>query len=152
MAASLPGRRLAGFYTEEIRVGGERRGFRAVTFEGAARIMAHVEVRGPQRVGKYGVDVPAIDALAESALAGSRAADLYLVDEIGRMECLSPRFVAAMRRILDGPTPVVAAVARTGGGFIAEVKRRVGAELWQVTRATRDDLPPRVCRWLEATR
>ncbi|MFZ1060598.1 MAG: nucleoside-triphosphatase, partial [Candidatus Rokuibacteriota bacterium] len=28
VAAALSGRRLGGFYTEEIRVGGERRGFR----------------------------------------------------------------------------------------------------------------------------
>jgi nucleoside-triphosphatase len=46
-----------------------------------------------------------------------------VVDEIGKMECLSERFVASMRRLLAGKVPVVATIARRGGGFIAEVKR-----------------------------
>ncbi len=99
VAASLRDRRLGGFYTEEIRVRGERRGFRAVTFDGEARDMARVELRGARRVGKYGVDVAAVDAVAAAAL--TPGAGLYLVDEIGKMECLSVTFVAAMRALLD---------------------------------------------------
>ena len=84
LAASLSGWRVAGFYTEEIRVAGQRHGFRAVTFDGRERVMAHVDYRGPHRVGKYGVDVAAIDALAESALPVRQAVDVYLVDESSR--------------------------------------------------------------------
>jgi len=151
VAASLSrSHRLAGFYTDEIRVEGERRGFRAVTFDGRERVMAHVKFRGAQRVGKYGVDVEAIDALAESALAPA-AADVYLVDEIGKMECLSTIFVAAMRRLLDSRSPLIATVGQRGAGLIAEVKRWRDVEVWEVTLATRDAIPARVLGWL-ATR
>jgi len=148
VAERLRNRRLGGFYTEEIRVRGERRGFRAVTFDGAASDMARVDFRGPPRVGKYGVDVGAVDAVAASTL--TPGADLYLVDEIGKMECLSATFVAAMRALLGSRVPVVATVARRGAGFIAETKRRTDVELWEVTRGNRDGLPARVLAWLDA--
>lgn len=152
VADALAGRRPGGFYTEEIRVGGERRGFRLATFDGRERVMAHVEFHGPQRVGKYGVDVGAIDGLVESALAVKAEADVYLVDEIGKMECMSRTFVAAMRGLLDSRKPVVATIARRGGGFIAEVKARSDAELWELTRANRDGMPKEVLAWLEGER
>src|SRR3970040_984967 len=85
LAAARSGRRRGGFYTEEIRVGGERRGFRLATFDGQERVMAHVEFGGPHRVGKYAVDVSVIDGLADSALAVREEVDLYLVVEIGTM-------------------------------------------------------------------
>lgn len=148
VAASLSGLLLRGFYTEEIRVAGERRGFRLVTLDGHERVMAHVSVRGPHRVGKYGVDVALVDDVADSVLAASAPADLYLVDEIGKMECLSSRFVGAMRALLDSTRPVVATVAQRGGGFIAEVKQREDVLLWEVTPGNRDGLPDRVRAWL----
>lgn len=114
--------------------------------------MSHVDFPGPRRVGKYGVDVSVIDALAASALAEKDDTEVYLVDEIGKMECLSPRFVAALRGLLDSRKPVVATIARKGGGFIAEVKERRDVEIWEVTRANRDGMPKEVLAWLEGKR
>ncbi len=141
LAERLRARTLGGFYTEEIRVHGERRGFRMLTFGGAERVIAHVDFPKTQRVGKYGVDVAALDAMVDAVLAPRPEVSLYLVDEIGRMECLSARFVAAMRRLLDGRNRVVATIALRGEGFIAEVKRRPDCEPWTVTRENRDALP-----------
>ena len=110
--------------------------------------MAHIGIRGPARVGKYGVDLAIVDELAATALAPSPRTLVYLVDEIGKMECLSASFVAAMRRLLAGPTPLIATVAQRGAGLIGEVKARPDVELIQVTRANRDDLPGLVLAWL----
>jgi nucleoside-triphosphatase len=150
-AETLGGWRLGGFYTEEIREGGARRGFRAVTLDGRIRDMARVEHRGPARVGGYGVDLEVVDWLA-GTLTGDRAVEAWLVDEIGRMECLSARFVAAVRALFDAGPPVVATVAERGGGLIAEVKRRPDVEVHTVTRATRDALPALIVDWLGARR
>ena len=87
VAERLGGKRIAGFYTEEMRTRGERRGFRLVTCDGAEAVIAHVDFPKTSRVSKYGVDVAAIDRAADRALAPG--AELYLVDEIGKMECLS---------------------------------------------------------------
>jgi nucleoside-triphosphatase len=149
-ADALGGRwRLSGFFTEEIRRHGVRLGFRAVTLDGKKRDLARVDLGGPARVGRYGVDVAVMDALAET-LRADRPVDAWLVDEIGKMECLSDRFVAAMRTLLDGPAPVVATIALRGGGFIAEVKRRTDAELRAISPATRDAAPAGIVAWLES--
>jgi nucleoside-triphosphatase len=75
-------------------------------------------------------------------------ADVYLVDEIGKMECLSQQFVAAIGRVLESGKPVVATVALHGEGLIDEVKRLPGIQIWQVTRENRDRLPDDILAWL----
>jgi len=145
-ARKLTGFNLIGFYTEEIRAGRERRGFRLVTLAGKQAIIAHVDLP-PPRVSKYGVDVAMIDRFAAS-LPDSRDA-IYLIDEIGKMECLSAAFVEMTRRWIDSGQPVVATVAQRGTGFINEVKRRRDVEVWTVTQATRDTLPDRIVAWIQ---
>jgi len=147
-ADRLRDRRLGGFYTEEIRLRGQRMGFRAVTFDGQAWDLARMDRPGPPRVGRYGVDLAVMDALA-ARLAPDARVDVWLVDEIGKMECLSPAFVTALRSLLDGRTPMVATIAQRGTGFIAEVKRRPDVELWTIIRATRDALPGQIAEWIE---
>ena len=122
-ADGLRDKGVRGFYTEEVREKGERRGFRLVSFDGTAHIIAHVDFSKSPRVGKYGVDVQALDNAAV-LLKPDPKARVYIVDEIGKMECLSEGFVAAMRILLAGNTPIVATVGAHGSGFIAEVKRR----------------------------
>jgi nucleoside-triphosphatase len=147
VADRLKERKLGGFYTEEIREHGVRRGFRLVGFDGIERVIAHVDFPKVHRVGKYGVDVGEIDEAADRLTRGP--ADVYLIDEIGKMECLSDRFVSRMRLLLDGPRPVVATVARHGSGFIEEVKRAEGIVVWEVTPGNRGHLAVQVLQWLK---
>lgn len=140
---------LRGFFTEEIRVGGARQGFRLVTLDGEQCVMADVRRPGPPRVGKYGVDVAAIDAVARRVLAPDRAVALFVIDEIGKMECLSRVFVDAVRTLLALEQPLLATVALSGGGLIEEVKRHRGARLMHLTRDNRERLPGEIARILQ---
>jgi nucleoside-triphosphatase len=115
-------------------------------------VIAHVEFPKTQRVGKYGVDVAAIDRAVEAALGARSGIGVYLVDEIGKMECLSERFIADVRHLLDGRVPVIATVAQRGTGFIAQVKRRPDCELRALTRANRDAMPDELAAWLAERR
>ncbi len=149
VAAGLGGWTIRGFTTEEIRSGGERQGFRLETFDGKSAVLAHVSIRSVYRVGKYGVDVAALEALAGEALDPRAGADIYLVDEIGKMECFSEKFVAAARKLLDSGRPLVATVALRGSGFIEQVKCRSDVELRTVTRSNRDSLPDEILLLLQ---
>ena len=144
VARQLGGRKLGGFLTEEIRPGRQRLGFDLVPFRGERRTMAHCDLSSPHRVGRYGVNVGTIDDIAEAALGPCSDAELFLVDEIGKMECFSRAFVEAIARLLGDPRPLVASVARQGPGLISEVKRRGDVELWQVTTKNRQRMPDRV--------
>jgi len=130
---------LAGFYTEEMREHGHRQGFRAVTFSGRTTVLAHVSFKSRSRVGRYGVNIAAFEDVVLPELR--RPCDVTFIDEIGKMECFSFPFVAAVRELLDGTTPIVATVAGKGGGFIAEVKTRTDVEVREVTHSNRDELP-----------
>ena len=152
VAHALPGLRVGGFFTEEIRVGRERRGFALVTFDGRRAVMAHVDRAGGPRVGKYGVEVAVIEQMAESALTARAGVDVYLVDEIGKMECLSTAFVTAMRALLDRGPLLVATIGQRGGGFLDEVKRRPDVMLREITHANRDGMPAWVCAWIARRR
>lgn len=148
VAEGLGDRRVAGFLTDEIRERGRRMGFLIAPFGGVERVMAHVEHPGNDRVGRHGVDVAAIDAVSDAVLGLDPEVDVYLVDEIGKMECLSPRFVARMRALLDSDKLVVATIARTGSGFISQVKDRRDVELREVTVRNREACVGSVLSWI----
>ncbi len=149
VAIGLAGLHLGGFLTEEIREAGARSGFRLRTFTGETRTIAHTRLPGPRHVGKYGVDVASLDAVAQRALASDASVAAFLVDEIGKMECHSAVFVTAMTTLLGAGRPLVATVARSGEGLIARAKRLPSAELWEVSWGNRDTLPQLVLDWLQ---
>lgn len=144
----LAGLHPAGFYTEEIREGGVRQGFRVTGLDGSEGILARIGLRSHCRVGRYGVDLRGFESfLAELDLTGSTAG-LVFIDEIGKMECLSSRFVELMRELLASGKTVVATVALKGDGFIEQVKGRSDCELKEVTAANREELVNELAAWI----
>ncbi len=148
LVAALQDRRLGGFTTEEMRESGQRVGFRILPHRGGGPIMAHVDRRGSPRVGRYGVDVQAIDRMAQEHLAVDPQTEIYLIDEIGKMECYSTEFVRRMQELLDSQKPVIATIGRQAGGFMTTVRHRPDVELWEITRSNREELVDRVLTWL----
>ena len=140
---------IRGFTTKEIRQSGERVGFRIETFDGGSAILAHVRIRSTQRVSKYGVDVAVLERVLQEQFPFRRA-PVVLIDEIGKMECFSERFVETVKSLLDSATVFVATIALRGEGFIAAVKRRPGVALWQVSRANRSTLPGEIAGWVRS--
>lgn len=140
----LAGVQAAGFYTEEVRGRAGRTGFRVVGLDGSAGRLATVGGEGGPRVGRYRVHVAEFEAVALPQLEIRPGLELVVIDEIGKMECLSPAFVAAARRALAATVPLLATVALTGGGLIAEAKRALGVELVTVSVENRNALPARL--------
>jgi len=64
--------------------------------------------------------------------------ELFVIDEIGKMECFSKKFVAAVRRLFASEKSVLATVAKKGTGLIAEVKNYPNTELFNLTSAGRE--------------
>ena len=82
--AEVLGEQAGGFYTEEIRGPGGRKGFRLVTLERQEAVMAHVNLRGQgrPRVSRYGVDVGAIARVGVAALCRAMTEnEVVIVDE-----------------------------------------------------------------------
>jgi nucleoside-triphosphatase len=136
---------MTGFYTEEIREAGRRVGFCWHRLDGRSGTLAHVNIRSPHRVSKYGVDIESFETEAVSVLdPDTHDVDVFVIDEIGKMECFSDKFVDAIRRLLKSDKSVLATVAQKGSGLIREVKCYPGVELLHLTRETRDDVTKQV--------
>lgn len=140
IAANLKDIKAAGFYTREIRQNDMRKGFSWKCLDGAEGILAHVETKGSLRVGKYGVNVAGFEKSVVPILDTARTgAELFIIDEIGKMECLSEKFVAAVRRLFASDRAVLATVAQKGAGLIREVKNYPGTKLFNLTRPSCDE-------------
>jgi len=137
----------AGFVTAEIRESGERVGFTINTLDGRSGVLSHIRIGGGASVGRYGVDVKGFEGMILPLLEAGRAG-LYVIDEIGKMECLSRAFCDAVQLLLDSESPVLGTVAMKGGGFMAEVKARSDVALFEVTVRNRDGLPDDISRIL----
>ncbi len=149
--AKLAGRKMAGFYTEEIREAGVRKGFRWKSLDGAEGVLAHVDIKGRYKVGRYGVDVAGFEQHIVPILDAERMdADLFVIDEIGKMECFSEKFVAAMRRLFASEAAVLATVAQRGSGFISEVKGYGGVQLFTLTAHNRTGMVDEIVQMLSA--
>ncbi len=146
IVGALKGRlKMAGFYTEEIREAGQRQGFRWHRLDGRTGILAHIDTKGPHRVGKYGVDIASFDRQAVSVLdPGAADVDLFVVDEIGKMECFSDAFVETIRRLLQAQKSILATVAQKGPGLIQEAKSHPGIQLLHLSTANRNDVAQEV--------
>jgi nucleoside-triphosphatase len=132
---------VSGFVTSEMREGGRRVGFSLQTLEGRRALLAHVDLPGPPRVGKYGVDVPSFEELAIPAIAGSRKDGVAVIDELGKMELASPSFCDAVSALLERQVAVVATVLVSRHPFTDALKRRPDTETLQVTVSNRNQLP-----------
>lgn len=131
----------AGFYTEEIRnERGIREGFRLVTLGGRQLVLSHIHQGGSYRVGRYGVDVAGFEQLLAELDFRHAQSQLIIIDEIGKMECLSRRFTNEVSALLDSPKTLIATIALKGEGLIRRVKDRPDCRLFMITRENRDRL------------
>jgi len=143
--------RIAGFYTQEIRESHRRTGFRWHRLDGRSGTLAHVNIKSRYRVGKYGVDVDGFDSQAVAALDPDAARiRLFVVDEIGKMECFSEKFVQAVRRLLASEASILATVALKGGGLIRDIKEDPSVELRHLTAGNRDEIAHHIADRLAA--
>jgi nucleoside-triphosphatase len=135
-----------GFYTEEIRGKGIRKGFELISLDGRKAILSHTKIKSPYSIGKYRVDVIGFENFLDAILFFSSAAGLVIIDEIGKMECFSNKFRKLIKETLDSERMVIATIANKGEGTIEEIKRRADIRLYEITQSNRDLLLPEIIK------
>ena len=131
---------LTGFFTSEIREKSRRTGFKIVTLDGREGVLAHEKIKSKARVGKYGVNLGDLERIAVPSVIPSMPDQIVVIDEIGRMECLSSLFRQTLLQTLDSPNRVIGSIALKGGPFIRGIKGRRDVTLIDMIEEDRDAL------------
>jgi nucleoside-triphosphatase len=140
-----------GFYTEEIRSQGVRQGFRLVTLDGQSTILAHIDIQSPYRVGKYGVDIDALDRVGVSTLRrAAQQCELVVIDEIGKMELFSANFRESVLQVIDSGRRLLGTIMLSPNPWADAIKHRHQVELVPVTRNNYNQVLAGLRQWLKA--
>src|SRR6266496_5397936 len=136
--------RFGGFFTEEIRDHGSRVGFKVVALEGDEAVFAHVDFETAERVGKYGLDLSALEAVGVDAIRKAVQGErLIVIDEIGPMEIRSAPFREAVADALDSELPILATIFLRSLPFTDTIKSRPDVVLIEIRPNNRDQLVSR---------
>lgn len=152
--ASNPSLKVQGFYTREIRQGGQRVGFEVVTLDDRRAPLASINALSPESyrwptVGRYKVDVASFEAMALPELQVRADTDLFIIDEVGKMELFSSSFFPAVLRILESNIPVLASIPSPKSGrdipAVARLRNHPGATIFTLNPSNRDSLKDNIC-------
>lgn len=141
-----------GFYTAEVRESGRRRGFRIVTLDGSEGILSHVDIKGPPRVSRYGVNLKDLEEIGVAALRRAVAeADCVVVDEIGKMELFSEEFRKAVTEAIESDKPLVGSVMSSRNRWVDALKALPNVTVLEVTLDNREQIVPLVMELLQSS-
>ena len=148
-----------GFYTRETRdPDGRRTGFELVTLDahdpatgdGQARLpdgqgqvatLAHISMKGAHRVGRYGVDIAALERVGVPAIeAAAASGHIVVIDEIGKMELLSAAFQRAVIEVIRHHRLLFGAIMQAPHPFADELKAQPDVLLFELTETNRDEV------------
>jgi len=139
-----------GFYTEEIRAGGARLGFRLVTLDGQETTLAHTSIRSPHRVSRYGVDIGGLERVGVAAVQKAIAeSDLIVIDEIGKMELFSDKFRQAVTQAVASGKRVLGTIMLSPHPWADAIKSHPGVRVVALTRENRGRVLADIGSWLE---
>jgi nucleoside-triphosphatase len=129
-----------GFVTEDIHQDGDRVGFMVEFDDGESRVLSHVDYDEPH-VGKYGVDMDTMDWVVGKAANWSVTdTDLFVVDEIGKMELHQDDFSEIVEELLESEVDLLATIPKVGPDFVGEIQSRQDVEEVKLTEDSREEV------------
>ncbi len=130
-----------GFFSPEVRdASGRRVGFDIVTLDGQRAALARIGAQGTHHLGRYGVDLDALERIGVAAVEGAvEAGDLVVIDEIGKMELFSARFQRAVIEVLRRHRVIFGAIMQASHPFADELKAQPDTTLIDLADTSREE-------------
>jgi len=142
---------VGGFYTEEIRTGGIRQGFKLVTLDGNEVVFAHVDFPKKFRVGKYGVDIDIFKSVGVNAIVRALEQNrTVVIDEIGKMELFSDDFREVLLKIIAEGRRMLATIMLKSHPFADIIRQDAKVDVVPLTRDNFQKTLSDVQIWLRA--
>ena len=129
-----------GFYKESIIENNILKGYSIITLDLKWQILAHINIEGPDRIEDIGVNVDGFEQLVLPHLSLFTGTELFIIDEIGKMECLSDKFCQQVKQIFDSNIPLIATGTNDRLPYLDNLASRDDVLLIHITEKNRDIL------------
>jgi hydroxyethylthiazole kinase-like uncharacterized protein yjeF len=130
-----------GFFTEEIRKGKERVGFKVITLGGEEVIFAHQNFKTPFKISKYRIDIEVFNKVVIKELEESFKEDCerVVIDELGKMELFSQEFKNLVEEIFE-KKKVLGTISIFKDSFLEKIKKRKDVCILNLSREKYDQV------------
>ncbi|TXG78191.1 hypothetical protein E6P97_00070 [Patescibacteria group bacterium] len=129
-----------GFMTTEILQNNQRCGFELLSSNGGSIPFAHEHSTSSTRVSRYGVDIGALDTVADS-LSNIEPGTLLYIDEIGQMQLHSEKFTRLTNQFLAADNDFIGTISSVFRNDYAEsILANPSVEIIEVTPHNRNQL------------
>jgi len=144
--------KVGGMITEPIIHGNRREGFYVVDWATKERrVFASKDIESKIMVGRYGVDITALEEVGVQALRRAAAeSQVIVVDEVGKMEVESDSFISAVKDALDADKPLILTLhKKSRNPLLQDIRRRDDVRILEVTQVNRNLLPYKIVKLLK---
>ena len=143
------GYKIEGMITEPIIEKKKRVGFYVTDWITKEKeVFAHLDIDSKDKVGKYGVDVKALENVGIPAIERAiedEEINIIIIDEIGKMEMLSEKFCEVVIDALDSDKPIMVTLhKKSRSPLLQDVRRRDDIRILEVTPVNRNLLPYKI--------
>jgi len=147
------GQIVGGMITEPIVKKNRRVGFSVINWMTKKKgTLAHINKKDSKvNVGKYGVDIETLEEVGVQAIdEANDDAEVIIIDEVGKMEVESDRFVHAVKRALDSNKPLILTLhKKSRNPLLQDIRRRDDIRILEVTPINRNLLPYKIIKLLK---
>jgi nucleoside-triphosphatase len=148
-ALKAKGISVGGMISHEVREGNVRVGFEILDLTtGRHGWLAQVTGQSGPQVGKYHVNLNDLDSIGTAAITQAlEKCSALAIDEIGPMELYSQKFKQVVAQSLASKKLVLVVVhGKANDPLVTQIKRRVDAEIFNVTFSNRESLLARLTK------
>ena len=143
---------IGGMLTEPIIEDDDRQGFKVIDWISKKEgLLAHVDIDSNVVVGKYGVDIDVLEDVGVNAINRAiEEAELIIIDEVGKMEVESIRFIEAVRIAMEVDKPLILTLhKKSRNPLLQDIRRRDDVRILEVTPINRNLLPYKIIKLLK---
>ncbi|MCG3216459.1 MAG: hypothetical protein KAS63_07045 [Candidatus Heimdallarchaeota archaeon] len=143
-------KKVVGFVTKEVKENNMRIGFEIESFSGHKLMLASKKNRNSiHRIANYGVFVENIDTIVGHLLLElqKNEYDLIVIDEIGKMELFSKKFISFVEESLN-KKKVLGSIMLKNNDFSRKIKERSDTIVFEITINNRDKIRKRIMELL----
>jgi nucleoside-triphosphatase len=146
------GKRVGGMLTTPLMERGRKAGFYVLNWATKEkRVFASKDIHSKVTVGKYGVDLQALDDVGVKAIKDATAeADVIVIDEVGKMEVESDSFIQAVKDALDADKPLILTLhKKSRNPLLQDIRRRDDVRILEFTPVNRNLLPYKIVKLMK---